>query len=229
MAQKPPATPPEDKPPATSPDPRPLLPRARDKPATTSNPIHDLLRHRWSGRAFDAAKPVDHERIVAMMEAARWAPSCFGDQPWRFLVWDMQSDAAAWQRAFDCLGAWNQHWVKNAPVLILVTANTLFRHNGKPNAWGQYDSGAAAENLCLQAVASGLMAHQMGGFEADKIRLEFAIPEQFTCMAMIAVGYPGDPGVLEEEYQELERAPRHRDPLGEHFFAGAWGKPLGSL
>lgn len=196
------------------------------KVATTANPIHELLTKRWSCRAFDVEKPVTQDQVISLVEAARWAPSCFGDEPWRFIVWNRNKDASSWKKAFNCLVEWNQNWVKNAPILILVTANTIFRKNGKNNAWGQYDTGAAAENLCLQAVSLGLMAHQMGGFDADKVRSEFGIPEQFTCMAMIAVGYQGEESVLNDELKELELAPRERTPLGEHFFEGAWGTSI---
>jgi len=196
------------------------------KIASTQADIHDLIAKRWSCRAFDATKPVSREQIVALLEAARWAPSCFGDEPWRFIVWDKNSDASAWQKAFDCLVEWNQNWVKNAPVLILTTANSLFRKNGNPNRWGQYDTGAAAENLCLQAVASGLMAHQMGGFDEEKTRRAFNIPKEFSLMAMIAVGHQGDPEVLNDELKELELADRARTPLGVHFFEGDWGVPV---
>lgn len=200
----------------------------RTKTASTQVDVHDLIARRWSCRAFDASKKVSREQIVSLLEAARWAPSCFGDEPWRFIVWDRNSDAAAWQKAFDCLGEWNRNWVKNAPVLLLVTANSLFRKNGNPNRWGQYDSGAAAENLCLQAVASGLMAHQMGGFDEDKVRSAFKIPADFACMAMIAVGYQGEPEVLDGELKALELAERARTPLGVHFFESDWGVPVKS-
>jgi nitroreductase len=169
------------------------------KIAKTQVPIHELIATRWSGRAFDAGKPVTREGIVALLEAARWAPSCYGDEPWRFIVWDKNTDAAAWQKAFDCLGEFNQQWVKNAPVLLLATANSVFHKNDKPNRWGRYDTGAASENLCLQATASGLMAHQMGGFDADKVRKAFGIPLQYECMAMIAVGHPSTVDVLDGE------------------------------
>lgn len=195
------------------------------KTAQTQADIHELIARRWSCRAFDATRPVGREQIVSLLEAARWAPSCFGDQPWRFIVWDKNSDAAAWRKAFDCLGEWNQNWVKNAPVLILTTAASVFSKNGKPNHWGQYDTGAAAENLCLQAVAMGLMAHQMGGYDADKTRQVFNIPAQFACMAMIAVGYQAEADVLDDELRQLELAPRARSPLGTHFFEGGWGIP----
>lgn len=196
------------------------------KTASTQVAVHDIIVKRWSCRAFDASKPVSREQIVSLLEAARWAPSCFGDEPWRFIVWDKNSDAAAWQKAFGCLGEWNQNWVKNAPVLLLSTANSLFRRDGSPNRWGQYDTGAAAENLCLQAVASGLMAHQMGGFDVEKTRSTFNIPEEFALMAMIAVGYQGEPEVLNDELKELELAARARTPLGAHFFEGDWGVPV---
>jgi nitroreductase len=196
------------------------------KPAITQTPIHDLLAARWSGRAYDVNKQVSRELVISLLEAARWAPSCFGDQPWRFVVWNRSEDEAGWQRAFDCLVPGNQEWVRNAQVLLLVTADTLFTHNGKPNRWGQYDTGAAAENLCLQAEALGLMAHQMGGFDAEKVRSEFGVPEQYIPMAMIAVGYPADPSTFPDEIREREFAPRKRRELGELFFAGAWDKPV---
>lgn len=197
------------------------------KPAITSVPIHDIIARRWSGRAYDAGKPVAREHLLSILEAARWAPSCFGDEPWRFLVWDKFHDAATWERAFACLAEGNQAWVKNAPVLMLVVADGVFRRNGSPNRWGQYDTGAASENLCLQATALGLMAHQMGGFDPERIRAEFSIPESFTCMAMIAVGHPADSSVLQGELRQWEEAPRARQPFGELCFDGGWGKPLG--
>ncbi|HEY3327813.1 MAG TPA: nitroreductase family protein [Novimethylophilus sp.] len=196
------------------------------KPAITSTPIHDLIAQRWSGRAYDPAKAVSREQISALLEAARWAPSCYGDQPWRFIVWDRNTDAASWQRAFDCLAPGNQSWVKNAPLLMLTVADSLFNHNSQPNRWAQYDTGAAAENFCLQAEALGLMAHQMGGFDADKARATFGVPLQFMPMAMVAVGYPADPVTFTPEVAERETAPRKRRELGELFFEGAWAKPV---
>lgn len=196
------------------------------KPAITQAPINDVIANRWSGRAYDPAKLVSREQLIALLEAARWAPSCYGDQPWRFIVWDKNSDAASWQRAFDCLAPGNQAWVQHAPVLLVTVADSLFNHNGQPNRWGQYDTGAAAENICLQAEALGLMAHQMGGFDADKTRATFGIPLQFTPMAMMAIGYPADPATFSPEVAERETAPRKRKELGELFFEGVWARPV---
>jgi nitroreductase len=196
------------------------------KTANTSVPINAMIANRWSPRAFDASKAVSHEQIIALLEAARWAPSCFGDEPWRFIVWDKNTDAASWQQAFDCLAPSNQTWVKNVPILMLVCADSLFGHNQKENRWAQYDTGAAAENLCLQASSMGLVAHQMGGFNADTAREIFKIPAQITPMAMLAIGYEGDANDLPEELKTRELAARKRKPLGETFFTGAWGKPV---
>lgn len=196
------------------------------KPAITQVPIDPTLANRWSGRAYDASKPVSHEQIIALLEAARWAPSCFGDQPWRFVVWDKQADPEAWQKAFDCLAPANQAWVKDTPVLMLVCADTLFNHNQQPNRWGQYDTGAAAENICLQAASMGLMAHQMGGFNADKARETFAVPAQFIPMAMLCVGYAADINTVTGDALDRETAARSRKPLNELFFAGNWGNPI---
>lgn len=196
------------------------------KPANTQVPINEIIANRWSGRAYDASQAVTHSQIVALLEAARWAPSCFGDQPWRFIVWDKNADAQAWQRAFDCLAPSNQTWVKDAPVLLLVCADTLFNHNQQPNRWAQYDTGAAAENVCLQASSMGLMAHQMGGFNADAARETFAIPAQYIPMAMLSVGYAADIASLEGEVLTRETAARSRRSLNELFFVGSWGKSI---
>jgi len=196
------------------------------KPALTDTPIHDLIAARWSGRAYDPAQAVSREQTLSLLEAARWAPSCFGDQPWRFVVWNKATDAAGWQAAFDTLSPGNQGWVKDAPLLVLACADSLFNHNGQPNRWAQYDTGAAVENLCLQAEALGLMAHQMGGFDAERVRALAGVPERYTLMAMVSVGAPGDPARLGAEAVEREHAPRKRRPLAELCFGGRWEQDI---
>lgn len=197
-----------------------------NKPAITAIPIHELLARRWSPRAFDASKRVTREQVLALVEAARWAPSCFGDEPWRVIVWDRARDAASWQKAFDCLADSNQAWVKNTSLLFAVGADLQFHHNGKDNRWAQYDTGAAGMSLCLQACALGLAAHQMGGFDAQKLREAFGIPAHITLMSMIAVGLQAAPDVLAGEVREREIAARKRRALGENFFEGGWGVPI---
>lgn len=196
-----------------------------EKPAQTAVPIHELIARRWSPRAFDPARPVTDAQVTALLEAARWAPSCYGDQPWRFLVWNRAKDPDGWRRAFDCLAEGNQVWVKNVAVLIAALAEPRFRHNGEPNRWAAYDTGAAAMSLGLQAVALGLAAHPMGGFDATRLKETFGVPDTVTPMAMIAVGHPAAPECLPPEIRERELAPRTRLPLGEIAFAGRWGRP----
>jgi len=192
------------------------------KPAITQQAIHELLANRWSGRAYDAGKAVSQEQVVSLLEAARWAPSCFGDQPWRYVFCNKADNMQAWQAAFDCLVPGNQGWAVNAPVLLLICADTLFGHNDKPNKWAAYDTGAATENLCLQATALGLMAHQMGGFDADKARATFNVPERYQILAMVTVGYQAAIEGLSEEDKAREVAARSRKPLDELFFNGLW-------
>ena len=198
------------------------------KPATTATPIHDLLAQRWSPRAFDLDQPISREQVLALMEAARWAPSCFGDEPWRFIVCDRGRDPASWQRAFDCLAEGNQVWVKNTPLLILTGVDGHFRHNAKDNRWAQYDTGAASMSICLQAVALGLAAHQMGGFDATRLHAAFTIPAHITLMSVIAVGHQAAPDILEGDVQQTEVAPRKRQTLGTICFDGVWDKPITS-
>lgn len=196
------------------------------KPAITQQPIHELIANRWSGRAYDASQGVSQEQVISLLEAARWAPSCFGDQPWRYVVCNKADNLQAWQAAFDCLVPGNQSWAVNAPVLLLICADTLFSHNDKPNKWAPYDTGAATENLCLQATALGLMAHQMGGFDADKARAAFKVPERYQILAMVTVGYQANVESLTGETKERETAARSRKPLNELFFNGQWDQSI---
>jgi len=197
----------------------------QDRKAITSVPINELAARRWSPRAFDAQRGVKPEQLTALIEATRWAPSCFGEEPWRILVWDRAHDEKGWQQAFDCLSDNNKKWVKNVPLLFLACAGSTL-NNGNPNRWAQYDTGMAALALTLEAVAQGLAAHQMGGFSMDKARAAFAIPEEFTPMAMVAVGYQAEPDVLDEETKAKELKARARKPVVERFYGSSWGQPL---
>ena len=194
------------------------------KPAKTSVKIHDLIQTRWSPRAIDADKDVSHEDLIALMEAARWAPSCFNDQPWRYIVWVKSKDETSWQQALSCLVEKNQLWAKNAPVLMLPIAMENFNHNGKPNRWAMYDTGAASVSLCFQATALGLVVHQMGGFDAERARELFKLPAGCTPMAMIAIGYQAEIEVLDENFKAAELAERTRASLDQRFYFGQWGE-----
>lgn len=197
-----------------------------EKRATTQVPVEEIIALRWSGRAYDPERPVEREKLTALLEAARWAPSCFGDEPWRYLIWDRIADPGNWRRAFDCLTEGNRSWAGAAPILMLSVADSVFEKNGNPNRWGPHDTGAASLSLSLQATALGLMVHQMGGFDADRIRAEFAIPARYTGMAAITVGYQLPESAIPDEQREREYAPRSRRPMGESFFLGTWATPF---
>lgn len=200
----------------------------QDRRALTAVAINELAARRWSPRAYEGERPISAAQITALIEAARWAPSCFGAEPWRFLVWNRADDAAGWQAAFDCLSPSNRKWAHRAPLLMLACAATHFEHNGQPNRWAQYDTGMAALSLSLEAVAQGLVAHQMGGFDIAKVRAAFSIPEDFTPMAMIAVGYQAEADTIaDEETRQKELKPRGRKPVGERFYRGRWGMAAG--
>lgn len=196
-----------------------------EKPAPAGRPINDLMNRRWSPRAFEEGRAVEREKILTMLEAARWAPSCFNDQPRFFLVFD-GSDAQALDRARGCLAEGNA-WALKAPVLMLSVARDTFEKNGKPNRWAQHDTGLATENLLLEAVELGLAAHPMAGYDAKRAQTEFGIPEGFTSIAMIAIGYPyrGSLDALDEKARTKELAQRERKPIGMMAFAGNWGAP----
>ena len=196
------------------------------KPATTSVKVHDIIQDRWSPRAFDANQLVKHEDLLALLEAARWAPSCFNDQPWRFVVCNKATDEISWQTALDVVVEKNRQWAKNAPLLILAVAMENFNHNGQANRWAMYDTGAASANLCIQATALGLIVHQMGGFDAKKAHEVFNLPDDCMPMAMLAVGYQANVEVLDEDFKEAELAERSRKELGERFYSGLWGQGI---
>ena len=197
-----------------------------EKKANTRVAIHELLATRWSGRAYDASRQVGRSDVLALLEAARWAPSCFGDQPWRILVCDRFSDEQAWQQLLQCLVEGNMKWAQNAPLLLAVLADDRFTHNDKPNRWGGYDTGAAAMSICVQATALGLMVHQMGGFDGDRIRSAFSVPDRYMLMSVMAVGYQLSEQKIPEDMLDRELADRVRYELEQIAFAGQWGSSI---
>jgi nitroreductase len=196
-----------------------------EKPASTDYTLDNEIARRWSPRIFEEGREVEREKIMTLLEAARWAPSCFNEQPWRYLVFD-GADQEAIERARSCLVEGNA-WALKAPVLMISIARDKFTYNEGPNRTAQHDVGLASENLVLQAVEVGLVAHQMAGFDVARARSEFNIPEGFTILAMIAIGYPyhGNLDDLDEKTREKELAVRSRKPVSEIAFAGTWDAP----
>jgi len=172
--------------------------------------ILPLIAERWSARAL-SDRPIASEDLRAVCEAARWAPSCYNDQPWLFMAATTPDDLATF-RSF--LASKNQRWANRAPVLLLILARTRFRHNGSPNRWAFFDAGTAWGYLSLEAWRRGIVAHAMAGFDAEKARKELALPAEVEPLAMVALGYLDDPGILSEEFRAVEK-PGERRPLDE--------------
>ncbi|HSA33422.1 MAG TPA: nitroreductase family protein [bacterium] len=166
------------------------------------------IMKRWSMRAL-SPEPLPHYDITAICEAARYAPSCFNEQPWRFMAATSPTDI---ERLRSFLAPKNRRWADVAPVLLLILAKKTFARNGKPNRWSSFDTGTAWGYLTLEAWRRGIVAHGMGGFDAEKARSELKIPDDHDIIAMAALGYPGDPAKLAEEFRESEK-PGERRPL----------------
>lgn len=191
-----------------------------NKPAEPQYAINSLIEKRWSPRSFQD-RAVEPEKLRSCLEAARWAASCFNEQPWRFIV-ALHDDEDGFGRLADCLAPGNS-WARQAGVLLMSVAATKFARSGKPNRHAFHDTGLATAQLVLQATELGLAVHQMAGFDREKAREAYSIPEDFDPVAVLAIGYGGQPDQLSDELKTRELAPRVRRSQAEFVFAGAWG------
>ena len=179
-------------------------------------PINPLLLNRWSPRSM-TGEEMDDETTMSLFEAARWAPSSYNNQPWRFVY--AKRNTPHWNRLFDLVAEPNKVWAKNAAVLVVVVSNKHFDINGKYSITHQYDAGAAWENLALEASTRGVVAHGMQGFDYERARADLEIPDSFDVMAMIAIGKRGPKENLPMNLQEKED-PNGRKPLREIVMEG---------
>lgn len=191
------------------------------KQAQADYPIHDLVRARWSPRAF-APQAVEAEKLQSVLEAARWSASGGNMQPWAFLLARKEQEPTSFAQMVSCLTEGNVPWASQAPVLGIAVAS-LYRRPEVLNRHAFHDVGMALQNLALQALALDLYVHFMGGFSPDKAREFFAIPPEHEAVTMFAIGYQGDPESLPERQREGELAARTRRPLREFVFGERWG------
>lgn len=194
-----------------------------NKPAETQYEIHDLLKGRWSPRAF-ASRPVEDDKLLSLFEAARWTSSAANGQPWAFVV-TTQAGGFGHQALVSTLTGRNPAWAAAAPILVLVVAKP-YPHSGSISRFTYYDVGQAVGHLTIQAEALGLRVHQMGGYDADKARQLMGLPDDCEPMTVIAIGYPGDPDRLPEDLRVRELAGRTRNPLEQFVFKDSWGQSL---
>jgi nitroreductase len=193
-----------------------------DEQKISEHPIHPLLASRRSLRAF-ASTPVTPETLATLLEAARWAPSCMNEQPWSFIA-ATKADKSNFDRLLGCLIGFNRQWAQHAAVLLLSVAKVRFE-SGELNRHAFHDVGQAIAHLTFQAAASGLVVHQMAGFDVEKARREFSIPEDYEPVAVAAIGYPGNSAELPEKIRKKDASPRKRKQLSNFVFEGGWGHP----
>lgn len=186
------------------------LPKAEDHRHADFH-VESIFVRRWSPRAM-SGQPISENEILTLFEAARWAPSTYNEQEWRFLY--ARRDTPNWRIFFDLLAEGNQQWCKQAALLGLIAAHKVFQRSGKPNPVHVFDAGLAFENLALQGTAMGLVVHGMQGFDFNKARTALGIPDDYAVAAMFAVGRPGDPDALAPELRQRE-TPSSRKPVGE--------------
>jgi len=181
-------------------------------------PVHPLILSRWSPRAM-TGEELSEEELFTLFEAARWAPSSYNGQPWKFIY--AKRERPHFATFFDLLSDFNKSWCKNAGVLVAVASRKSFEKNGKPARTHSFDTGAAWENLALQAAADGLVTHGMEGFDFEKAAKVLQIPNDYQVEAMIAIGKRAKPSTLPHELQERE-APGPRKEIREFIREGSF-------
>jgi nitroreductase len=195
------------------------------KTARPDHPILDVIRQRWSPRAFDPARAIARGDLLRLFEAARWAPSSGNEQPWRFVVADRAESTDAFDALAGSLTGRNPLWARAAPAIVLVALRATLERDQSANQHAWYDTGQAVAFLTLQATSLGLAVRQMEGFDRERARRACAVPAPFEPAILMAVGYPGDPDSLTyEKHRDAERTPRSRKPVAEFVFGGTWGR-----
>jgi len=197
------------------------------KHATADHQVLDVIRERWSPRAYDSSRLIPPDQLWQLFEAARWAPSSRNEQPWRFVVVDKTAHRDVHQALTATLTPSNQAWAPLAPVLIVVAAKLTVGESGEANRHAMYDTGQAVAYLTIQAQSQGLAARQMEGFDRIAAAQLCEVPADYDLAAVVALGYPGSPDVLpSEKHRQLEVTPRARRAAADFVFAGTWANRL---
>ena len=193
------------------------------KIANTDFPIHNIIARRWSARAF-STKTVEKSKLLSILEAARWAPSSRNEQPWRYIVFT-DGNPEKLEKARSVLLEIN-NYAKLAPILICAITKKTYSDNGVYNKLHFHDLGAANENMFLESFNQGLIMHEMGGFDREKAREVFSIPDDYEIGIMIAIGYQDSHEILPERFKDKINSPRERKPLSEIAFLEEIGNGL---
>ena len=178
--------------------------------------INSLILNRWSPRSM-TGEELSHEELMSLFEAARWAPSSYNNQPWRFIY--AKRNTQQWDKFYNLLVEGNKSWAKEAAVLVVVISRKNFEFNEKPSITHELDTGAAWENLALEATSKGLVTHGLQGFDYERAREVLEIPDRYDVLAMIAIGKKASKENLPTQLQERE-FPSDRKPLKEIVMEG---------
>jgi nitroreductase len=181
-----------------------------------THPIDPWFTKRWSPRSM-SGEELEEGELLSLFEAARWAPSSYNEQPWRFIY--AKRNTEHWDKLFNLLVEFNQSWSKNAAALVLIISSKNFAHNNKPNSVHSFDAGSAWMSLALEASKRNVVAHGMAGFDYEKARTTFNIPEDYNVEAMCAIGKQSKKEDLPDELQKMEE-PSDRKPLNEIAWEG---------
>ncbi|RKD95245.1 nitroreductase family protein [Halopiger aswanensis] len=193
----------------------------RDEVAEHRDPEHDvdpLFVNRWSPRAM-TGDPLAEAEYLPLFEAARWAPSAFNNQHWRFLYADREDEE--WDTFVGLLNEMNQAWATDAAVLVVIVSKTTFDHNDEPAPTHAFDTGAAWQNLALEGTRRGLAVHPVAGFDYERAAEELDVPEAYEVQAMAAIGERAPPKTLPDDLREREQ-PSDRKPLEEIVHRGGF-------
>lgn len=175
----------------------------------SSYPIDKLFLSRVSSRAFSDER-LTEEELLSLFEAARWAPSSYNGQPWRFVY--ARRGESDWDKLYNVLVDFNKQWCKNADTLVVAISRNNYEHNNKPARTSRFDTGSAWMSLALQAHEKNIVTHGMEGFDYDAIKKALEIPDNFTVEAMIAIGKKGNLESLPPDLRAKE-IPSTRKPL----------------
>ena len=179
--------------------------------------LHNLITDRWSPVAFDD-RSVDYDQIHLLFEAAKWAPSSRNSQPWRFIF--ATRDMSDYKVFIDLLSEPNQKWAITAPLLVMPLAQVISTYKNRPNRLAFYETGMAVGNLLAQATAMGLMVHQMSGYDLERAKETLVIPTRYEPMAIMAIGYKGEPAKLTSDVAAWEKRERTRMEISKFLVQG---------
>ncbi len=177
------------------------LPEEIRKNRHSKYPIHPLILSRWSPRSM-SKEPLSDEELMSLFEAAHWAPSCYNEQPWRFIY--AKQNTSYWDSFFSLLTEYNKKWAINASILVVILSHKVFTHNQKPSVTHSFDTGAAWAYMALEGSTRNLAVHGMGGFDYERAKIVCKVSNDYQVEAMVAIGKRGKKEDLAEELQKKE-------------------------